>query len=532
MVKTWPLIILLITYVFASSLSWSAHDGDFVKGQILLKTKGNNTITVLNNLSKLKDVHIKSYSLINGLKLVTFDPSIDVDKVLTLLTAQEGVLYAEPDYIMRTAVMDDSYLVNDIDFLKQWSLHNTGQNGGKIDADINAPETWAKHHRYQDIVIGIIDSGIDYLHPDLLANIWVNKLEIPGNNQDDDNNGYIDDVYGINALKKNGDPFDDHFHGTHVAGIMAATSNNKEGIAGIAPQAKVIACKFLDHLGFGSVSDALSCMECLAKLKTRKVDPLPLAIINMSFGGSKPSLALLDAIKAHEDLGILIVAAAGNYSSNNDLLPIYPASFTPRNIIAVGASDMNDDLASFSNFGKKTVHVIAPGHNIYSTLPHKSYGVKSGTSMAAPHVSGLLAILAMQFNEFNFMGLKNLLLAGGQKIAGSLTLSGRRIRGVDNNGVGSLSCRDQYLTSSLGLLPEKISIGESILISALHINCERSAGELRIFKEEDNSVILKDDGQNGDIAANDGIVSLLWRPIIKGVYEFSFGQEIIRVNVQ
>lgn len=236
----------------------------------------------------------------------------------------------------------------------------------------------------------IIDTGVDYNHPDIAANMWTNPREIRGNGIDDDRNGYVDDYYGINAITNSGDPFDDQGHGTHVAGIIGARGNNGVGVTGVNWQAKIIAAKFLSSSGSGSVTDAIKALNYGIALKNAGNN---IVVSNNSWGGSPYSIALGSAISAANTAGILFVAAAGNATSNNDTTASYPANYTYQNVISVASVDSANNLSAFSNYGQYSVHLAAPGSSIYSTYPGNRYVYLSGTSMAAPQVSGV-ALLA------------------------------------------------------------------------------------------------------------------------------------------
>lgn len=507
----------------------------FVKGRILVKMAPRHMAKAQEHISKiLKAKKVKNFSLIDGLHLYEFDPEIDVMEAIKLVSADESVLYAEPDYIYQTALAPQ---FNDPEYKKLWGLENNGQTNGKVDADINAESMWEIETGSKDVVIGIIDTGVDYSHKDLSENMWKNPNEIAGNSKDDDNNGFVDDIYGINAIKNNGDPMDDNRHGTHVAGTIGAISNNELGVLGVAHHVQIAACKFLSKSGTGSISDAIECMQYFAELKSRKENPVNLVAVNNSWGGGSFSQAMLDAIKTHEKLGILFIAAAGNASNNNDSYSFYPATYNVKNIISVAATDHNDELAYFSNYGKKTVHIAAPGAGILSTLPNNEYGSLSGTSMAAPHVAGLTAIIASHFPDLKYAGIKNLVLAGGQKVSSlsEKVLSGRRIRGADKDGVGSLTCKDQTLVVKDYSLATKhnMKVGETLSLSASFINCQANGGELVIYSSDDEAITLKDDGLLGDEKADDGISSLDWQPTKAGTYELRFSdREVISVVVE
>ncbi len=252
------------------------------------------------------------------------------------------------------------------------------------------PTAWDTTVGVNSQIAVVIDTGIDYNHPDLVDNIWQNPSEIAGNGVDDDNNGYIDDIRGINAITNSGDPLDDHGHGTHVAGIMAAKGNNSRGVAGVSWYSKIVAAKFLDANGSGSTSNAIKAVNYATALKRAGRNVI---LSNNSWGGTGYSAALAAAITDASSEGILFIAAAGNNSSNNDSTPQYPANYAIANVISVASVDSASNLSSFSNYGEQSVHIAAPGSSIASCSTSNTYRYMSGTSMAAPQVAGV-ALLA------------------------------------------------------------------------------------------------------------------------------------------
>jgi subtilisin family serine protease len=296
-----------------------------------------------------------------GVEHVKLDPGTTVERALAQYKADPDVEYVEPNYIVKALGTPNDPLLGNL-----WGLNNTGQTGGTSGADINAPEAWDISTGSGDVVVTVIDTGIDYTHEDLAGNLWVNTAEIPGNGIDDDNNGYIDDVYGINAITGTGDPFDDHGHGTHCAGTIGAVGNNGMGVAGVNWNVKIMACKFLSSGGSGYISDAAVCLDYVKMMKDRGAN---VVVTSNSWGGGGYSQAFYDSLMLHMQSDILFVAAAGNENSNNDAGGFYPSGYDLPNVIAVAATDHNDAKASFSSYGRHTVHVGAPGVSIYSTLP-------------------------------------------------------------------------------------------------------------------------------------------------------------------
>jgi subtilisin family serine protease len=330
----------------------------------------------------------KSLKLVDGLEVV--QTRLTASRAAAALSSNPNVLYVEPDYFQYPVELpDDTYA----DLL--WGLHNTGQEIrgviGTDDADIDAPEAWAGVASPQTIV-AIIDSGTQLDHEDLAANIWVNKAESDGSNGVDDNvpaNGFIDDVHGWDFFSDDPDPSDEDGHGTHTAGTVGAVPGNSLGIAGVCGSCRLMILRFLGPDG-GTTSDAIASLQyAVANGAT---------VSNNSWGGGPYSQALYDAIKAAGDAGHIFVAAAGNSYNNNDVSPAYPASYDLENIIAVAATGNRDDLASFSNYGGASVDLGAPGIDIASSYwdpvtPTDDYWYSSGTSMAAPHVAGVVALV-------------------------------------------------------------------------------------------------------------------------------------------
>ncbi|MGC9451914.1 MAG: S8 family serine peptidase [Oceanipulchritudo sp.] len=324
--------------------------------------------------------------------------------------------YAEPDHIVHaTETPDDPrYLDGSL-----WALHNTGQDGGLDDADIDAPEGWAIRNSAGNIVAAVIDTGVRYTHEDIAANMWVNPgedgfdafgLSKRTNGVDDDENGYADDVHGINVVEESGNPMDDNRHGTHCAGTIAAVGNNAMGVVGVAWEAKIMALKFMGAAGDGAISGAIRCIDYAVAMGAD--------LTSNSYGGSDYSQALFDAISMARDAGQLFIAAAGNNSADNDVMETYPANLRLENIISVAATTRDDTLADFSNFGSGSVEIGAPGENILSLGIESDfhYLSLSGTSMATPHVAGLAALLHAQFPESDAFGIRNRLLRGGRPL--------------------------------------------------------------------------------------------------------------------
>ena len=306
---------------------------------------------------------------------------------------------------------EDSNLPNDPMFKEQWALSNTGQNGGKENADMSALKAWEKSKGSSKVVIAVLDTGVDYTHPDLVTNMWFRPDNIP--QYTDDELGTFNDARGFDAADNQSDPMDDNGHGTHCAGIIGAEGNNDEGIAGINWNVQIMPLKFLGKGGFGSTKDAI---ESINYAIDRKRNGVNIRIISASWGSTQYSKALEDAIRAAGEAGILFVAAAGNNSTDNDKRPHYPSNYDLPNVISVAALDRNDQLASFSNFGVKTVHIGAPGREIVSTWLKDDYREASGTSMATPYIAGTAALILASEPDLSVEKLREKILKSVDKI--------------------------------------------------------------------------------------------------------------------
>ncbi len=326
------------------------------------------------------------------------------------LMKSNDVLLAEPNYIYRM-----SRTSNDPDMSKLWGLRNDGQADPKgqvgiAGMDIGAEKAWDIQTGNKDLVVAVIDTGIDYTHADLKENVWTNVAELEGKpGVDDDNNGFVDDIHGYDFVNSDGDPMDDHGHGSHCSGTIGGKGDDGHGIVGVAWNVKIMGVKFLGGDGSGTLEAAVQSINYAAKMGAR--------IMSNSWGGGGFSDILRDAIQAASDKGIIFTAAAGNSSENNDVDANYPASYNVPNIISVAALDNSGRLADFSCYGKRTVHVAAPGVNVYSSIPG-GYDAWSGTSMATPHVTGIAALLLSQEPNLTPMEVKDRLIKTSRPVAG------------------------------------------------------------------------------------------------------------------
>jgi thermitase len=362
------------------------------------------------------------------------------------------------------------------------------------DADIDAPEAWDLTKGSNDIVVAVVDSGVDYNHEDLAANIFWNEADCNTNGIDDDRNGYVDDCHGIDVYNNDSDPMDDRGHGTHVAGIIGAVGNNNVGVVGVNWNVKILPCKFLNRSGNRSVPGLIACMQYIVDLKDRGVNILA---GNFSIGGSPPDPDEADAIDELGKRGLLVFAAAGNGDANGiginlDENPDYPASFFLPNAIAVAAANSSDSITVFSNYGLHTVHLGAPGEGILSTMAPSSslaitrcgssnalYCSLPGTSMATPFVIGVAALLKAHNPSLDWRGIKNLILAGGENVPG---LAGKTVTGKRLNANEALTCTNSNVLAAVQPRPKMVfgTVGEPVDLAALHINCGSPNGEVQV----------------------------------------------------
>jgi len=335
-----------------------------------------------------------------------------VQTVMAKLEMDAAVELVEPNYrVYAYQSQPMSTDPNDLGWPALWGLKQ-----------VQGPEAWRHSTGSEQVVIAVMDSGLDYTHRDLASNVWRNAKEEP-NGKDDDGNGIVDDLHGINLCKGEpaGDPRDDLGHGTHVAGTIAALGNNRHDVTGVAWKARVMGVKFLCRDASGTTADAIRGIEYALANGAQ--------IINMSWGGPGRSRALEETIKQADRQGVLVVAAVGNDGLDIDQYPQYPSRFQVPNVIAVAASDPTDHLASFSNWGKQFVHLAAPGVAILSTVPDNKLTFYNGTSMAAPYVTGCAALLKGQKPSLKGAELKEALIQAGDLAPGldGKLSSGRRL---------------------------------------------------------------------------------------------------------
>ncbi len=468
--------------------------------------------------SRVSGTRLRAFRVVEGLEHHRLAPNVSLDEAIAKYRQDPDVLYAEPNYIVRATNLPDDTRFGDL-----WGLYNTGQSGGTPGAHIDAPSAWNVTTGSSSVVVAVLDTGIAYDHPDLSANVFRNVLDCNADGVDDDGNGRVDDCFGIDTVNGDSDPRDDNRHGSHVAGTIGAVGDNAAGVAGVNWSVSVMACKFLDAAGFGSTAGAIACLEYVRAMKERGVN---IVATNNSWGGGGFSQALFDAIQRHQQAGILFIAAAGNgnvfgLGVDNDQVPFYPCVYGLSNIICVAATTRFDDRATFSNYGRRTVHIGAPGSEILSTTPDGGYQTLSGTSMATPHVAGTAALLKAADPARDWRAIRNLILAGGDDVASMAnTITRKRL-----NAFGALTCTDSSVFSRLTPVTETVlgSVGTPIGLSVLNIHCATPSGDVAVTVDPGGEVVtLRDDGLGRDQVAGDGNYAGEWTPAGAGNFTLTF----------
>jgi thermitase len=368
---------------------------------------------------------------VDGLVVISDRDGKGLDSVIADYSALEYVEYVEPNTTISleptsSANFRPNYTTQTPDdpmFEEQWALNNTGQREGKPEADIRALDAWSKSKGDESVVVAVLDSGVDYTHPDLVNNTWIRPSEISA--YSDKELGTVNDRRGFNAISHTGDPMDENGHGTHCAGIIGAEGGNGIGIVGVNWKVRIMPLKFMSAGGFGTTKDAI---ECINYVIDRKKAGVNVRVISASWGSAARSKALEDVIRRAGEEGILFVAASGNSSADADRYPHFPAGYALPNVLSVAALSRNDELASFSNFGANSVHIAAPGAEVLSTWLAGSYEEHSGTSMATPYVAGVAALILSREPDMTINVLRNRLLNSADKLGsleGKVVSSGR-----------------------------------------------------------------------------------------------------------
>ncbi|MBN1225256.1 MAG: S8 family serine peptidase [Candidatus Aminicenantes bacterium] len=335
----------------------------YVNGEVLVVFKRGVSRKAVDSISDSLSFSVeRSYAALSqtqGKAIAHLKSSLlSTDQMMKKLKKLPEVESVSPNYLRQ--ICDN--IPNDPGFKSLWGLHNAGQRGGVADVDIDAPEAWDIATGSSSVIVAVIDTGIDYNHPDLTANLWVNPNETV-DGVDNDGNGLVDDIYGINALYGNGDPKDDNGHGTHCSGTIGAKGNNNEGVVGVNWNVKIMTGKSFNSSGSGDDADAITCIDYILDKKTNWGQNI--VAVSASWGGGDYNEALKSAINALGTAGIIFCAAAGNNSTDNDTYPTYPASYDCANIIAVTAVDNQGD--QYYNYGATSVDIGAPGIDVLST---------------------------------------------------------------------------------------------------------------------------------------------------------------------
>ncbi len=530
----WFRIMFAMILLIGSSLSVAAAqqpdtpqkqhtpNGAYIEGQILVRFQPSNRSPQERAAlhQRMGTRAIKTYDgFVDGLELVQLPAHMSVEDAVKRFEQERSILYAEPDYVVRIEQEPDdtSYANGDM-----WNLNS--EHG------LDMPAAWNITTGSRDVVVAVVDQGIDYKHEDLAANIWRNTAECNGTEGvDDDNNGYVDDCHGYDTIQMDGDPIPEttyEAHGTHIAGIIGATGNNAKGVTGVNQNVSLLSCRALAHDGSGSNSSTIACDEYIAKLKTEH--GVNIVATNNSYGGyDPPRQAEIDAVQKLMDAGILFVGSAGNSGTNND----FRVRSRPvlANVINVAAIDKDGRLGTFSNFGRGTVDIAAPGVKILSTYTTGNaggnYQSKNGTSMASPHAAGVAALLKAQNNDLTWWQIRNLILASGDDDLPDL--QEKTITGKHLNAHKALTCKNQRM---LGVMKpagaertQMFPIDEVIELQAININCAEPAGNVVVTVTPGNTqVTLADDGGQYDDVAGDGVYGGAFTPENPGFYTFTF----------
>ena len=406
---------------------------NFGRPEVLVKFRSGVSLESIESItSRMNDRVEDRIENVAGWTAIDDLDNADADAIVAKYTSLPEVEYAEPNFEISLDEADplEPILPHDPQFNDQWALANSGQRGGKQGADISATLAWARTTGSEDLVVAVLDSGVDYTHEDLVSNMWVRPSDMAP--YTDTELGTVDDLNGYNAINGNSDPMDDNGHGTHCAGIIGAEGENDLGIAGVNWNVRIMPLKFMNSGGFGTTKDAI---EAINYVIDRKKAGVNVRIISASWGSTQKSRALEDVIRKAYENDILFVAAAGNATTDNDRRPHFPSSYDVPNVISVAALDRNDQLAKFSNYGVKSVAVAAPGVEILSTWLGNQYEEKSGTSMATPVIAGVAALILAENPRMSVDDLRKKILDSSDPI---IALKGKTVTGGRINAAKAL----------------------------------------------------------------------------------------------
>ena len=456
------LILSAVTPIFAQQPTETYNGREVASNEIILRARTNafaNLLTLSAALLPGESIHLLNQQL--GMYIV-HSPNRRVATLISAFAVRGDLLYAEPNFKVHSTATP-----NDPSYSQLWGMQK-----------ISAPQAWDVSSGTRAIVAAVVDSGISYTHPDLAANIWSapaaftvtvngNQISCPAGS------------HGFNAITLSCDPADDAGHGTHVAGTIGAAGNNGVGVTGLNWTGNVMALKFLDSTGSGMLSNAINAIEFAIQVKrffASTSTPVNIRVLSNSWGGSGFSQALLDEINSAGANDMLFVVAAGNSSANNDVTATYPASFISASQITVAATDTNDALASFSNYGSSTVHLGAPGVNILSTYLGNSYAFASGTSMATPHVAGAALLVLGACPTLGTAALKTALLANVDTLSSlsGITVSGGRLN--VNRAITSCAGAPLPALSGITVSPNVLQSGQQSVVNITLTSPARAGG--------------------------------------------------------
>jgi len=427
------------------SLQGVSTDNLLDKDYILVRFMENVDTSVIRSFEDKYNLTVETELIEDDFKLYNYylqDPEEISLGLIKEINELPFVMYAEPNYKCTQFIsnIDDHLIIPHFDpdhvdytlsentpiYYALWGLKNKTHPG----IDINIENAWKVTKGNPSVIVAVIDSGIDYNHTNLKSNIWANTKEISNNRIDDDSNGYVDDTMGWNYYNNNNSLMDGFGHGTHASGTIGATDT--QSMVGVAPNVKLMTLRIFGNNG--SMTDGSTIISAIKYAHDNGA-----SIINMSFGGRGKSQSFLDIMNKYNNM--LFVSASGNNSTNNDTNPFYPANYEAQNNISVASIDQDGSLSSYSNYGIKTVNVAAPGRQIHSTLPNNKLGYMSGTSMAAPHVSGVAALIKssnikltpVQIKQIIMTTVKPLSSLKGKISTGGLIDAGKAVANVNGN---------------------------------------------------------------------------------------------------
>lgn len=475
------IVILFLIFSFTIQTAYGTDD-TYNNNELIVRFKND----VSNKFKAMNEAHDsigakvkKNFTIVKGMSVVELKSGMSIEEGIKLYRKNPNVEYVEPNYIY--SIEKDNLKEIDevsIDSLNYnynylWGVENNGQYiqgyPGIVSADINAVEAWEKETGNKDVTIAVIDTGIDYTHPDLVDNMWA------------DSQGY----YGKDFVNNDNDPMDDQRHGTHVAGIIGGYNKNLNLPVGVMNDASIMALKVLNQDGFGTTTDII---EAIEYAENNGVD-----IINFSFSGPYDSQSLKDAI---QNTDALFIVSAGNESNDNDYIPSYPSNYNLPNLISVAATNNRDELAGFSNYGYNSVDVAAPGEFILSTYLYGDYIFLSGTSMAAPYVSGLAGLMLSYNNELSTEDMVDIIKGSVDKIPSFSTKleTGGRI-----DAKKALDLAEQYFDTNVLTSVVALVEGTYVVVNLEEYNIAFQEGEgnqIYDYLSKSHSITIKSVGSN------------------------------------